>query len=97
MMDWSNHLSSEELAAKVDMVSHSLTLYLDLCETGSDEEIETKFKNAGYTPDKAKELVVVARHFGKKAPDVRRYRQDNTGRDNTSSYPYTVEIAATGG
>ncbi|HET9622924.1 MAG TPA: hypothetical protein VFP84_16240 [Kofleriaceae bacterium] len=84
MMDWSKHLSSEELAAKIDMVSHSLNLYLTLCETGTDDEIKTRFRNAGYAPDKATELVIAARKFGKKAPDTRRYWQDNLGRDRAT-------------
>jgi len=84
MMKWSKTLSSEELAAKIDMASHSLNLYLDLCETGSDEKIETAFKNAGYADDKAKALLAEARKFGKKAPGVRRYWQDNLGRDQAT-------------
>lgn len=84
MMKWSKELSSEELAAKIDMASHSLTLYLELCESATDEILETRFVNVGYPANKAKELAKSARKFGHSAPHVRRVWQDNLGRSNAT-------------
>lgn len=84
MMKWSKELSSEELTAKIDMASHSLTLYLALCETATDEVLETRFVNVGYPAAKAKKLAKSARKFGHSAPGVRRIWQDNMGRDNAT-------------
>lgn len=80
MMHWSETLSSEELAAKVDMISHSLTQYLQLCETGTDEEIELRFRNAGYSDAQAKSLVPEAKHFARSQEGKSRFWQDNMSR-----------------
>ena len=78
MKQWSDSLSSEELTAKIDMVSTSLNKYLTLCETASDEDLKAKFTNAGYARTELTQLVHIARRF---ARDGRRLWQDNMSRE----------------
>jgi hypothetical protein len=96
---WSKEMSTEELWARVDMVSKSLGLYLQLAERGNDEEIFHAFfdpppKGAGYPEAEARAAVVGVKRFGKKGwrdaiwqkdgHAEGRFFQDNVGRSQAT-------------
>lgn len=99
LMTWSQEMSTEELYARVDMVSKSLGRYLDLAENGTDDDIEQAFiTRARFSPADAKDVVVSVRRFGKKSfkdaiTHGKRVWQDNMGRgEATGLTTHSLEI-----
>lgn len=99
LMKWSDEMSTEELYARVDMVSKSLGRYLALAENGTDAEIEEAFiTRARFSAADAKDVVVSVRRFGKKGfkdaiTQGKRVWQDNMGRgEATGLTTHSLEI-----
>lgn len=96
---WSQEMSTEELHARVHMVSQSLGQYLELAETGTDAEIEQAFiTRAQFSAAEAKAVVVSVRRFGKQGfkdsvTKGKRVWQDNMSRgEATGLTTHSLEI-----